>query len=37
MYPMRIVEAAYESIRSDEKVISLAEVERAQIDGVTVG
>lgn len=42
VYAMRIVEAAYveaayEAIRSDEKVISLAEVERAQIDGVTVG
>jgi len=37
VYAMRIAEAAYEAIRSDEKVISLAEVERAQIDGVTVG
>jgi predicted dehydrogenase len=37
VYAMRIVEAAYESIRSGEKVISLAAVDRAQIDGVAVG
>jgi predicted dehydrogenase len=37
VYALRVVAAAYESIRSGEQVISLADVDRAQIDGATSG